>query len=741
MNLDQALQTFLSESRELLQEMEDSLLRMEHGSDEGDVNAVFRAAHTIKGSAGLFGLDGIVEFTHSLETVLDIVRNEELLVTAELVALFLECADHLRLLVEGVAAGDESAEQQLTERAAELIPRLHGYMPGTQRETANSDSDSGVDLSGSEESGVDSATTDNWHISLRFSGDVLRSGMDPLSFIRYLSTLGEIVAVSVIDDSLPSLAEIDPEACYLGFEISFKSNESKQTIEDVFEFVREDSEIYILPPHSLITEYVELIQEISGEDLRLGEILIGCGTLTRSELERALALQKEVSAGAGDAVEGQESVTPVGEILVREKDVQPKVVNAALERQRKLKDGRAAENSTLRIQASKLDSLINLVGELVIAGASASLLAKTAGETALYEATSTVSRLVEEIRDNALQLRTVEIGTTFNRFQRVVHDVGKELGKEINLVINGAETELDKSVVEKIGDPLTHLVRNSIDHGIEPHEVRRERGKPERGTVSLNAFHDSGSIVIEVSDDGGGLSRDRILAKAVEREIVHSGEAMSDQEIFNLIFEPGFSTADQVSNISGRGVGMDVVRRNIEALRGTVEVDSKESVGTTIRIRLPLTLAIIDGFLMGVGEAAYVVPLDSVVECVELAEAERKTMRDHNYINLRGEVLPFIRLRDHFGHAGVGGRRENIVVIQCSGRKAGLMVDRLMGEFQTVIKPLGRLFGNLAGVTGSTILGSGEVALILDAPALVQQVASAEESEVRGGAARHAVSG
>ncbi len=741
MNLDQALETFLSESRELLQEMEDSLLRMEHSSDEGDVNAVFRAAHTIKGSAGLFGLDAIVEFTHSLETLLDHVRNDELSVTGELVALFLECADHLRLLVDGVASGDGDSELLLKERAAVLLPRLHDFIPSGHDQAAQMKPTPAVDQSDAVGEGVDSAVTDNWHISLRFGADVLRSGMDPLSFIRYLSTLGEIVAISVVDDNLPSMTEIDPEVCYLGFEINFKSSESKQAIEDVFEFVREDSEIHILPPHSLITEYINLIQRISEEDMRLGEILISCGTLTRAELERALVVQEKYARDAAASGEGQSKYMPVGEILIREKDVQPTVVNAALEKQRQIKEGRTSESSTIRIQAGKLDSLINLVGELVIAGASASLLAKSAGETALYEATSTVSRLVEEIRDNALQLRTVEIGTTFNRFQRVVHDVGKELGKEINLSINGAETELDKSVVEKIGDPLMHLVRNSIDHGIESHEVRSARGKPEQGTVSLNAYHDSGNIVIEVSDDGGGLSRERILAKAIERGIVHGSEAMTDQEIFNLIFEPGFSTAERVSNLSGRGVGMDVVRRNIEALRGSVEVDSKEGEGTTIRIRLPLTLAIIDGFLMGVGDAAYVVPLDSVVECMELSEAERKTMRDHNYINLRGEVLPFIRLRRHFGHTGERSRRENIVVIQCSGRKAGLMVDRLMGEFQTVIKPLGRLFGNLSGVTGSTILGSGEVALILDASALVQQAATAEENEVRSSASRRALSG
>jgi two-component system chemotaxis sensor kinase CheA len=322
----------------------------------------------------------------------------------------------------------------------------------------------------------------------------------------------------------------------------------------------------------------------------------------------------------------------------------------------------------------------------------------------------------------------VQIGETFKRFNRVVRDVSKELGKDIELVVTGGETELDKTVVEKIGDPLTHLIRNSMDHGIESAEVRAANGKPAKGTLSLNAYHDSGSIVIEVGDDGGGLNKEKILRKAIERGIVAPGQTLSDREIYNLIFEAGFSTADQVSNLSGRGVGMDVVRRNIEALRGTVDLDSTPGEGTIVRIRLPLTLAIIDGFLVGVGESAYVVPLEMVLECVELTEAERQTLDNRAYVNLRGEVLPFIRLRNHFDVEGKSGRRENIVVVKYGDQKAGFVVDRLMGEFQTVIKPLGKMFSRLKGIGGSTILGTGEVALILDVPSLIQQ-ASAREAD------------
>ncbi len=364
----------------------------------------------------------------------------------------------------------------------------------------------------------------------------------------------------------------------------------------------------------------------------------------------------------------------------------------------------------------------------MIAGAGANLLAQRSNDSSLQEATSTMSRLVEEIRDGALKLRMVPIGDTFSRFQRVVRDVSKELGKDIDLVISGAETELDKTVVEKIGDPLMHLVRNAMDHGIESAEKRLATGKPAKGTLKLNAYHDSGSIAIEISDDGGGLNRDRILQKGLERGLVQPNQTLTDQEIYNLIFEAGFSTAEAVTNLSGRGVGMDVVKRNIVALRGTVDLESTAGLGTTIRIRLPLTLAIIDGFLVGVEKSSYVVPLDMVLECVELTESERQGMKERSYLNLRGEVLPLVPLRTHFEIEGSHAKRENVVVVQYAGQKAGLVVDELLGEFQTVIKPLGKLFSNLRGISGSTILGTGEVALILDVPSLVQQAEHAEQS-------------
>jgi len=329
--------------------------------------------------------------------------------------------------------------------------------------------------------------------------------------------------------------------------------------------------------------------------------------------------------------------------------------------------------------------------------------------------------LVEEIRDNALNLRMVQIGETFNRFKRVVRDVSKELGKEIQLNINGADAELDKTVVEKIGDPLMHLIRNSMDHGIELAADRVAAGKEALGNVWLNAFHDSGNIVIEVADDGKGLNRDKILAKAHEKGLITDGQALTDHEVYHLVFEAGFSTAEQVTNLSGRGVGMDVVRRNIEALRGSVDVDSNEYGGTTVSIRLPLTLAIIDGFLVRVGDSSYVIPLDMVNECIELEKGEHEESGMHGYINLRDEVLPYLRLRDYFDEPCTQKGNESIVVVKYGTNKAGFVVDELLGELQTVIKPMGKILQNVKGLSGATILGSGNVAIILDVPNLVQR--------------------
>ena len=732
-----AMATFVVEARELLQDMETGLLGLENDADPAEsVNAIFRAAHTIKGSSGLFGLDHLVRFTHVLESVLDRLRNDEIAVSPELVGVLLPCTDHLGRLMDGVVEGRLDEDPALAAEGAALHARLEPWLSGDgsaagtpAAPAVGAVADAALVPAGA---GETAAAGGAIHLSLRFGPDCLRNGMDPLSFIRYLSTLGAVRSVAVLDGLMPETAGFDPETSYLDFEVTLDTTADVASVADVFEFVAEDSDITVLAAGSPAADYAALVTgsgELAGE---VAEVLVRTGAVPASALAAALASagsDVEVPAGAqvaaatpapapatapAPSAEPAPQAAPSVPAQTRTEDVSRAKAAPAAAAPSAAAAGREARS--IRVDAGRLDRLIDVVGELVIAGAGAGLHATTNGDETLLASIGELMRLVEEVRDSALQLRMVPIGTTFSRFQRVVRDVSADLGKDIALVISGGETEVDKALVEQIGDPLMHLVRNSMDHGIELADVRAGRGKPARGTLRLNAFHDSGSIVIEVSDDGGGIDPEKILAKAVERGIVEPGASLSEQDILQLIFEPGFSTAAQVSDLSGRGVGMDVVKRNVTTLRGTIDVESRVGEGTTMRIRLPLTLAIIDGFLVGVGGASYVVPLDRVIECVELPA--NNDVRD--CMDLRGEVLPFIRLRSLFGIGGERPRRENVVVVEYAGMKVGLVVDALMGEFQTVIKPLGTLFGHVDGIGGATILGNGDVALIIDVSMLVR---------------------
>ncbi len=734
--MDEILSVFSVEAREQLEAMEAGLMQLEQGDrDPETINAVFRAAHTIKGGAGVVEIHSVEKFTHVLENVLDRLRNGEIEVSGDMISALLLGCDHIGALLGVVQAGGMEPDEELKQAGEVITEALRPFLGG-KAQAGVATKPAADDLAETDSGNVqrndrDSPTNDCWHISIRFGESVLKNGMDPLAFLRYLLNLGEIAHITTLTDALPDTDEMDPELCYLGFEINFRSHATKDAIEKVFDFCRDDCDLHILPPNSKVADFLQLIDALPEETMRLGEILIKSGALTKEELDDGLRRQSGATAGTDDAA----SAPQLGDILIQQSNVQPELVEAAAAKQKVVSEKKAAESSLIRVHADKLDQLIDLVGELVIAGASANLLARKSGEGTLVEATSVLTRLVESIRDSALALRMVQIGETFNRFHRVARDVSKELGKDIELVITGAETELDKSVVEKIGDPLMHLVRNAMDHGIESAAVRAANGKPVKGRVELNAYHDSGSIVIEVVDDGGGLNKDRIQAKAVEKGLIQPGDSLSDQEVVNLIFEAGFSTVEKVTNLSGRGVGMDVVRKNITALRGSVDVKTELGAGSRFTIRLPLTLAIIDGFLTGVGKSSYVIPLDMVVECIELAN----TSADRDYINLRGQVLPYVRLRELFEVPGTQPPRENVVVVQYAGQKAGIVVDQLLGEFQTVIKPLGTLFRNMRGIGGSTILGSGEVALILDVQALVSRCARAEEQLAHSSTGTHRI--
>lgn len=700
-----AMSTLIQESKELLAQMELALLEMERkGVDDESIGAVFRAAHTIKGSAGLFGLEHIVRFTHTMESVLDEIRGHRLSMDADRLSLFLACGDHLQLLVDGLEV-DAPPDQLAPEKRDELLARLNADLAPHKAVAELPPLQPHVEVLDDSREGIDA-----WHISFRPDPELLKCGLDPVSVIRYLGTLGTVVHLEVLDDRLPRAADADPLVLYLGFEIQLDSAVSRERILEAFDFVSEGSTIRIVPPHGRVEEYLSILAGFPEPSARLGEMLVACGALTKAEVEQALARQ---DARTGKGLEDP-ARPPIGGVLTAEGVVPPVVVEAALRKQATLREHGGAENRVVKVEASKLDSLIDLVGELVISSAGARLSTLREGAKESEAAVANLAQLVERIRDSALGLRMVPVGEVFQRFPRMVRDLSKELGKRIDLSICGAETELDKSMVDRIVDPLTHIVRNALDHGIEPESVRVAAGKPPTGSLRFNAFAESGTIVVEVSDDGAGIGRNKVLAKAIRSGLVQEGQALSDREILDLVFQPGFSTAESVSDLSGRGVGMDVVRRNVAALRGEIELESEEGRGTTVRMRLPLTLAIIDGFLMQVGTRSFVVPLDAVVECADLSASEI-----HGGIfRLRGESLPLVRLREVFAIPDPPPLKESLVVAQQGSHRMGLVVDHLAGEHQAVIKPLGSLFREVRAVGGTTILGDGSVALILDLPHL-----------------------
>ncbi len=747
MNMDAARQAFVEEVAELLQSMEDALLALESDlSNTESLNEVFRAMHTIKGTGGVFGYTAVVEFTHAVESVMERVRSGQEPMTEGLIATLIACGDHTARLVETVvdhgseddtppldpelAAAGKALLQQLSARAGAVEPKTTAAAPLPEVKPEPKQ----------EQRKYLPMISDLWLIALDFGQDALRNGMDPLSFLRYLGSLGDIVNVVTLCNVPTDNAGFDPESCYLSFRIAFRSDADKPTIASVFEFAEDDCDIRILAPDTTQSKYLELLNALTEDQVtRIGEMLVSIGALTQRELARALSAQDDREGGNEVLDDGDAHKRRLGDILVEQGSIKPALLEQAAKTQEAARAKRQDENRFIRVDAERLGHLINLVGELVTSSAAIRIMVERAGIDDMAEVVDGVDYLVEEIRDNALQLRMVPIGESLSRFRRVVRDSSKELEKDIELVITGGETELDKTVVEKITDPLTHLIRNSIDHGIELPAERERCGKNPKGTIHINAYHDSGHIAIEIRDDGAGLDIERIRTKAETKGLIKPEDTLSREEIFRLIFEPGLSTKDSASNLSGRGVGMDVVKRNIEALRGTVDLDSELGKGTKTTIILPLTLAIIDGFLVSAGQGQYVIPLSQVSECVEMTGNNSHVKRHgEHYINLRGEVLPFIRLTELFASdndpSKKSSHRESLVVVRFGHHKLGLVVDTLLGELQTVIKPLGKIFENLRGVAGATILGTGDIALILD----VGELANLGQLPQRGQEARSA---
>jgi two-component system chemotaxis sensor kinase CheA len=668
--LREALPAFLSEAREQLDQLEQLLLELEASPDDREqLDALFRCAHTIKGSAGLFGLDEIVAFTHHVETFLDALREGTVRLEPAVNDVLLRCADQVRRLVAQIDASPPPDGAPDDDREA-LIAALAAMLPGAEPTEGTGACDAAAPPPG-----TPSNQTTAHHIALHFKTDTFRDGFDPLAILEYLATLGTLREVAIGADRLPGFDLLHPEDCHLDLSLVLVGEIETAQLEAAFELFREDCVVCVTA--------------------------VGRGS--QEALERIAVMDDSPRTA---------------EVLQPAVGVPRPAVGAAAHKQR----GRDGEDArTVRVPADRLDAVINLLGELVIAGAGTALLAQKTGMGELIESSSQLGRLIEEIRNGTLQLRMVPIGETFARFRRVVRDTASELGKDVQLEIVGGDTELDKSVVEHIADPLMHLVRNALDHGLEPPTEREAAGKPPQGRLVLSACHESGGILIRIADDGRGVRRDRVLARAWERGLLEPGVTPPDDEILRLIFEPGFSTAETVTNLSGRGVGMDVVRRNIEALRGTVTIRSEPGAGSAIEIRLPLTLAIIDGFMIGVGPSKFIFPLESVVEVIENRRTESAVdARGRSVVELRGQVLPVVGLRALYGLDGPEPERSSIVVLKASGQQYGVRVDALLGQHQTVIKPLGRMFRSLRGISGSSILGTGEVALIFDVASLSQ---------------------
>ncbi len=715
--MDENTQIFISESEELLEDMEQALLSLERAPNDVDlINRIFRAAHTIKGSSGLFGFDSIVSFTHVVENLLDDVRNCLVPVSNALVSLLMQCKDHIQLLVGDIVVGKKGTIEENYPEQQSLIEMLSAYQL-SQEQPVGIPEEKLKDASVNQDS--KQAETSSYHVSIRMSPDTFREGFDPTMMFSELSELGTIENCKIITSNIPELSNIEAEACYLGWELSLSTSADKQAIAEIFEWY-EDSDIRILPPKSKIEEYQQLIEELPEEEAALGQILLEIGSLTAAELQQTLNKQKDDGGFTGD-------------LLIDEGKVQPEIVEIALKKQQKVRVEKQKERGFVRVAADKLDQLVTLVGELVMNGAKLSQLSNERQDVELAECVDEMTHTLENMRETALGMRMMPLTSTFNKFHRVVRDTADELGKKIRLRIVGAETELDKTVIERIADPLTHLIRNALDHGMEIPAERRKVGKVEEGIITLSASHAAGSILIEVEDDGRGLNADKILSIAKEKGLVSANHDLSDEQVYRLIFEAGFSTADAINNLSGRGVGMDVVRRNIESLRGTVNIASTLGEGTKISIRLPLTLAIIDGFQVRVGEGDFIIPLESMVECISLSDSQKDESSKHDFIRLREEMLPLIHLSRYWEIPQeidlLKNSRVNLVVVQFNEAKIGILVDSLHGEVQAVIKPLGRVFKGVQGFAGFTLLGSGNVALIMDIAELVKSVVSNEQKQ------------
>jgi two-component system chemotaxis sensor kinase CheA len=746
-------QIFKEEAYDLLIELEGALLELEEAPEDMDlVNRVFRALHTIKGSGSMFGFEEIAAFTHEVETVFDMVRNGGVQVTPVLCGLALRSRDQIRAMLDA-----EDDEPVAPETMRDILDGVRAFVEGDDGADSGGESPS---LEPASDSGVleSESSTEEGPLSDAGASEALHRYAVTL---RPVGTAVDVDAVEGFFDELERLGTLKVESGHRatgnGWELSLETEASRDDVLDVFFFLDADLKIEVaeevadaVGPEPDLTEPGEgdsvqseavppcavppapqaagngrlppeaepffSDEEDSVRIPMLGEMLVQSGDLTYADVAEALNTQ----------MDGLDK--PIGMILTESGKVAPEKVDMAVKRQGEARDRAVGKKrnealGSIRVAAEKLDYLVDLVGELVIVQAQITQVVSERHDSVLTLLAEELERLSDELRDSTLGIRMLPIGTSFSKFRRLVRDLSADLGKQISLSTCGAETELDKTVIERLGDPLVHLLRNSIDHGIELPDERVAKGKPPQGNITLSAEHSGGEVLIRIVDDGKGMSSEMIREKGIERGLISKDAELTGKELLKLIFEPGFSTAEAVTSVSGRGVGMDVVKRAIDSLRGIIDIDSKPDVGTTITIRLPLTLAIIDGLQVRVEDEYYVIPLSLVEECVELSRSEVEEFGSgQRILYLRGEIVPYIHIREWFNVEGENPPIEQIVITGVEGSRVGIVVDTVIGEHQTVIKSLGRVYKDVEGISGATIKGDGSIALILDVPSLVRRV-------------------
>ncbi|MGO4406642.1 chemotaxis protein CheA [Bosea sp. RAF48] len=677
MELDPA-ETFRQEASDLLDSLEAALLDLGQTPQDSDlIDAAFRALHTIKGSGAMFGFDRVAAFTHDFETAFDMIRKGKISAERDIITVSLAAKDYIRALIDDPDATDPIIGEAIVEELQALIAS-----------STAGDVASPASVAADETPAAPAAYGTGWLVEIAFEPDILRNGTNPLVLLDDLRALGSCTVTAHLD-ALPDLGALDPETCMIAWKVELESGCAREDIEDVFMFVRDEMKLGIAP--------------------------------------RGMAAGADAKHPATMAGEGVVAATTAAAAIAKEPRPVP-VERATGERSEGVRRGED-KTSTVRVQAERLDELMDRVGELVIAQARLSQLAHSGTDLAIKSIAEEIERLASGLRDSTMGVRMVPMGSLFGRFRRLVHDLSRDLGKPVDFVTVGEDTELDKTMIERLADPLVHLIRNAIDHGIEAPETRAGTTKSATGRIELAARYVGAQVLVTVQDDGAGLDTARIRAKAEEQGLIAAGAPLSEHEIHQFLFHPGFSTARTISALSGRGVGMDVVKRTIEAMRGTIDLATAPGYGSTVTLRLPLTLAIIEGLLIRVGEARYIIPLSAIEECVELTAAEEARARGRNFLNVRGDLVPFLRLRDLFEADGEADPHQKVIITTTGDTRAGLVVDQIIGSHQTVIKSLSKLHSDVTMFSGATILGDGSAALILDVAQLISLGQSRAETE------------